>query len=139
MIGTASEGREGVRKHFLASQHYLENALEMLTDQEAAKASELIWGSMAQALQAVAASRSMQLSSHRSLRWFASAVAKELDDRALVDGFGQAELLHSNFHEVDLTTEDVVTLLDPVRQAIAKLLSLIPEELVPEPPHESLP
>jgi hypothetical protein len=129
----ATEARESVEKHFLSSRHYLENALVMLNDQEAAKASEFLWGSLAQALQAVAASRNIHLSSHRSLRWFVSNLARELNDRALLDGFWRAQALHSNFHEVDLTVEDVAGVVDPIRTAVSRLLALIPNEPVQEP------
>ncbi len=125
--------QETVKKYISASRHYLENALLMLNNQEAAKASELLWGSLAQALQAVAASRNIHLSNHRSLRWFVSTLARELNDRALLDGFRQAEALHSNFHEVDLSVEDVAGTVDPIRTTVSRVLALIPSELVQEP------
>lgn len=124
---------ETVKKYVFASRHYLENALLMLNNQEAAKASELLWGSVAQALQAVAASRNIRLSNHRSLSWFVSSLARELNDRALLDGFWRAQALHSNFHEVDLTVEDVAGVVDHIRTAVSKLLALIPSELTLEP------
>lgn len=128
-----TEARETVQKHVLASLHYLENALVMLNNQEAAKASELLWGSIAQAMHAVAASRGVSLSNHRSLRWFMSTLAKELNDRTLLNGFWQAEALHSNFHEVDLTPQDVAVVVEPIRTTVSKLLSLVPKEFLQEP------
>lgn len=129
----ATEARENVEKHVFASLHYLENALVMLNDQEAAKASEFLWGGVAQALHAVAASRNVHLSNHRSLRWFVSTLARELNDRTLLDGFRQAEALHSNFHEVDLAVEDVAVVADPIRESVSRLLALVPSELIREP------
>lgn len=125
--------QETVKRYVLASRHYLENALVMLNNQEAPKASEFLWGSVAQALQAVAASRNIRLSNHRSLRWFVSTLARELNDRTLLDGFGQAQVLHSNFHEVDLAVEDVAVVVDPIRGLVSRLLALIPNELIREP------
>lgn len=128
-----AEARERVKRYVLALLHYLENALVTLNVGEAAKAGELLWGSMAQAVQAVAASRGKPLVNHRSLRWFVSTLAKEVNDRSIADGFFHAEHLHSNFHEVDLAPEDVALVVEPIRTAVSKLLSLIPKELVQEP------
>jgi len=128
-----TQAQENVRKHVRASLQYLENALAMLNKGEAAKAGELLWGSVAQALEAVAVSRDLSLANHRSLRWFASNLARELNDRTLANGYWQAEALHSNFHAVDLTAEDVSELVEPIRTTVAKLLALIPPELVQEP------
>ncbi len=125
-----TESRDKVVKYRDASRHYLENALVMLEKGEASKAGELLWGSVAQALQAVAAVRGTRLANHRSLRWFASNVAKELGDRSISNGFWQAEALHSNFHEVELTPEEVASTVDSITEAASRLLALIPEELV---------
>ena len=127
------EARETIRKYVLASLHYMENALIMLDNREAGKASELLWGSMAEALQAVAASRDIRLKNHRSLRWFMAELSKELGDKSIVDGYYHAERLHTNFHEVDLTPEDIALVLEPIRETVKKLLDLIPKELVNEP------
>lgn len=127
------EARETIRKYVLASLHYMENALVMLNNREAEKAGELLWGSMSEALQAVAISRNIRLKNHRSLRWFVAELTKELEDKSIVAAFYQAENLHTNFHEVDLTPEDVVMVLEPIRITVKKLLDLIPKELVNEP------
>jgi hypothetical protein len=129
------EAREITRKYVLASLHYMENALIMLNKQEAGKASELLWGSMAEALQAVAVSRNknIRLKNHRSLRWFTAELSKELGDKSIVAAFYQAEHLHSNFHEVELTAQEVSMVLEPIRDTVKKLLDLIPKELVNEP------
>lgn len=128
-----AEARDTVRKYVLASKHYMENALLMLNSRDAGKASELLWGSMAEALQAVAAFRGKRLSSHRSLRWFVARLSKELDNKSIVEAFYQAEALHSNFHEVEFNPEDVAMVLEPIRTTVAYLLDLVPRELVNEP------
>lgn len=128
-----TEARYAVNKYIKASLHYMENALLMLRNKDAGKASELLWGSMAEALQAVAASRGKHLANHRSLHWFVAQLGKELEDKDLVAAFYQAEALHSNFHEVELTIEDVAINLEPIRTTVLKLLKLIPSELLDEP------
>ena len=121
-----TDAREHLQRYVTSSVRYLENALDSLQRREAGKASELLWGSIAEALQAVAASRSMRLTNHRSLRYFASQLAKELNDRSINDSFVFAERLHSNFHEVELEAEDVAAVVDPIRETVSKLLKLIP-------------
>lgn len=111
----------------------MENALLTLNSGEPGKAGELLWGSMAEALQAVAASRGIPLKNHRSLHWFVGALGKELNDRSIIEAFYEAEDLHSNFHEVELSTEDVALLVQPIREAVNKLFGLIPKELIEEP------
>jgi NDP-sugar pyrophosphorylase family protein len=124
------EARDSIRKHVLASMEYMENGLLMLNKQEAGKASELLWGGVSQALEAVAESRNVRLSNHRSLRYFVSELSRETGDRSINDAFYQAESLHGNFHSIDMTVEDVVTNIDAIRELVSKLLSMVPLELV---------
>ena len=127
------EAQKLIRKYVLSSLQYLENGQLMLLKGEAGKAGEFLWGSIAQSLHALAASKNMpQLRSHRSLRYFVSTVSREINDRRLNEVFWQAEKLHSNFHEVDLTTEEIAEFVEPIREAVQKLHSLIPAELVSE-------
>lgn len=116
-----------------ASLHYMENALLTLRSHDPGKASELLWGSVAEALQAVAASRGKRLTNHRSLHWFVGVLSKELGDEGMVTAFYSAEALHSNFHEVEYSTEDVARAVQPIRKLVARLLDLIPKELLTEP------
>ena len=115
----------------------MENALVFLQKGEAGKAGEFLWGSVAEALQAVATSRGMHLANHRSLRYFAGVIAKELGDAALAQGFSDADRLHSNFYEVELELADVAAVLEPIRTTVAKLLALIPPEALREESQEA--
>lgn len=125
-----TEASEEVRRYVVASLHYLENALLTLNSQDVGKASELFWGSVAEAVHAVAASRGVRLRNHRSLRWFVSTLSRELGDRTIMDGFTHAEYLHTNFHQVELSQEDVAVVVEPIRTTVSRLLSLVPKELV---------
>jgi hypothetical protein len=122
---------EATQRYAAAAVHYLENALTLLQRREAGKAGEFLWGSMAQALQAVAASKGKYLANHRSLRWFANTIAKELRDLEVAKSYQIAERLHSNFHEVELEPEDVDIAVEPIRSTVQKLLRLIPKEILP--------
>lgn len=124
-----NKGIESIKRHFQVSLHYLENGQIMLNKGEAGKASELLWGSVAQALEAVAESRNFKLANHRSLRWLAAELSRETNDKSINNIFYQAEALHSNFHTVELTVQEVATNVEAIRDLVSKLLSLIPSEL----------
>jgi hypothetical protein len=119
---------ELLEKHKAQSMHYLENAYKFIDAGDAEKASEFLWGSMAQAIKAVAATKELALKSHRDLWDYADALSKELGDKSIYDSFLHANSLHSNFYECELELKDVIRVAEEVRTTIAKLLSLIPTE-----------
>jgi len=125
-----NEVKDSVRKHIRASLEYMENGQLMLKKQEVGKASELLWGGVAQALEALAESRNIRLSNHRSLRWFVAELSRDTGDKSINNIFYQAEALHGNFHSVDMTAQDVATNVNAIRDLVSKLLSMIPPELV---------
>ena len=128
----SNEASDSIRKHVLASLQYMENGQLMLNKQQAGKAGELLWGGVSQALEALAETRNMRLANHRSLRYFVGELSREMGDRSISDAFYQAEALHSNFHSVDLSVENVAANVDAIRELVSKLLSMIPPESVNE-------
>lgn len=124
----SSEMKRAAAKYKIQSSHYLENAFVAIEAGDLEKASEFIWGSMAQALKAVAASREIQIRSHKQLRDYAMELARVLNDKTIRDSFERAQSLHSNFYESGLLLEDVAMGAEDVRKTVAKLLSLIPKE-----------
>ena len=97
-----------VTEHFQAqSEHYYENALKFIRQGETQKAAELLWGSIAEALKAVAASRGLRLRNHREIWEYARELARELSDESIFDGFREAYSLHTDFYEAELTVDDV--------------------------------
>ncbi len=121
--------KETVTRHMASSRQYLENAVGLLRNNEPHKAGEMLWGAISQALHAVAASRGIPLTTHKSLRHFVSSLVRERSDQDLATTFRAAESLHSDFYEVELEVEDVGALTEPIRRAVANLMSLIPQEL----------
>lgn len=119
---------EQLKKHRAQSIRYLENAYKFIDAGDTEKASEFLWGSMAQALKAVAATKEVTLKSHSLLRDYAAQLSKELSDKSIYDYFLHAESLHSNFYESTLELKDVVRIADDVRMTVGNLLSRIPEE-----------
>ena len=122
------EIKERIKRYKAQSSHYLENAFIAIEDGNLEKASEFLWGGMAQALKAVAASKEIQIRSHKQLRDYAMELAKALQDDDIRHAFNNAQSLHSNFYESGLILEDVVMGAEDVKATVAKLLSLILEE-----------
>ncbi len=119
-----------LRRHVFHSRQYLENALLALRNDEAGKAGELLWGSVAQAVHAVAASRNRRLNTHRELKNFVIQLSIDLADEGLRTDFLLAESLHHNFYEVQQEPKDINLVLPAVHELVQKLFHLIPPELL---------
>lgn len=130
-------GHLAVYRYVASSHHYLENALVHLQANEASKAGEFLWGAIAESLHALAASRNINLRTHKQLRQFVGALSKELQDNTISLGFKIAEALHSNYYEAEYEVEDVEWDVDPIRQAIDRTLILIPPELMSQPEEDT--
>lgn len=110
------------------SLHYLNNAFASIEAGEAEKAGEFLWGSIAEALKAVAASKGMELESHAKLWRYAQALAKEMGDKAIYNVFALASSLHKNFYESGLDLKDVSIQAQDIKAMVEKLLGLISED-----------
>jgi len=122
------EAKERIKKYKTQSVHYFENALKFIAAGDAEKASEFLWGSMAQALKAVAGSRDIRLKSHKDVRNYAMELARTLRDDNIRHAFDYAQSLHSNFYESGLLLEDVAIAAEDVKKVVVNLLNLIPDE-----------
>ena len=121
---------EKVRKLRDLSIHYFGNAIRFLKLGELEKASEFLWGSIAESLKAIAATKAIELKSHEDIREYARQVSKELQDEGVWYVFDQAQGLHSNFYESGLKKEYVEMSAENVRKVLSVLNSLLPEELI---------
>ena len=104
------------------------NAAAFMRKGDTGKASEFLWGSIAEAVKAVAASKGITFHTHRRLKEYASELARELQDKSISDAFNKAESLHFNFYESELELKDVRRMAEDIRIAVGKLLSLISGE-----------
>ena len=118
-----------VQNHAVHSTQYIENALLALRNREAGKAGELLWGSVAQALEAVATYNSLAIRSHRDLKNFAIQISRDLDDESLISDFIVAESLHHNFYDVQQEPSDIEILVPTIRGLVTKLIDLIPSQI----------
>lgn len=116
-----------MEKYETQSIHYLENAFSFLRGGDVEKASEFLWGSIAEAIKAVAVSKGIVLESHDELRTYTRELAKALGDKSIWDAFYHANSLHSNFYESRLKLEEVDLFAQEVRAAVGKLFRLLPK------------
>ena len=115
------------------SRQYLSNALLALQNDEAGKAGELLWGSVVEALQAVAAYRNRPIRTHRELKNFAIQLARDLNDQTIEKDFIVAESLHHNFYVVQQEPSDIAIVIPTVQQLVTMLLALMPPEAHRQP------
>jgi hypothetical protein len=127
-----TESIAALQSYILHSRQYLENALLALQNGEAGKAGELLWGSVAEALQAVAAYTNRPVKTHRGLKFFAIQLARELNDETIKEGFVMAESLHHNFYDVQQEPGDIELVVPIVQGLVTKLFSLIPLDRIEE-------
>lgn len=110
---------------------YLNNASEEIGKQKYEKASEFLWGSVAEALKAVLMARKgFRIKSHGELWDVARELSKEYCDEDIYVVFREANSLHSNFYEVSLKEEDVMISFERVRILVGKLLDIARFELI---------
>jgi len=118
---------ETAQRYKSQSIHYLENVYSSLDAGDAEKAGEFLWGSMAEALKAVAASEGRELKAHWEIGDYARELAKKREDKSIWYAYTDASYFHHGFYEAGLTIDDVRLRLDGVRETIRKLLEPVLE------------
>ena len=90
----------------------------------------VLWGSLAQAIKAVAALRKINLPTPGAIWEFTRQLCQEIGDSSLFDAFKDANRLHANFYEAGMTREMVIDSEVTIRQGVARLIGLIPPEVM---------
>ena len=109
-------------EHYQAlSDKYLEEAKELLSKGDLIQASEKFWGATASAIKMVGAKRGLKLKKHGSLWSLVDTLAKESRDRDILRFFGEANTLHRNFYENEMTETAVETLAEDIEKLIERL------------------
>ena len=108
-----------------ASQRFLAQAKQELAAGDLQQASEKGWGAAAQMLKAIAEQRGWEHNRHRHYLRIASRLRAETGDGDIRRLFGGASLLHENFYENDMETDDVADGLDDVEALMDKLIPLL--------------
>jgi len=110
---------------------YLNNANEEIKKKNYEKASEFLWGSVAEALKALLMARKgFKIKSHSEFWDVARELSKEYGDKDIYIVFREANSLHSNFYEVSLKEEDVMISFEHIRMLVGKLLNITRSELI---------
>jgi len=117
-----------VKKYAGQSRHYLLNASKFIDAGDSEKASEFLWGSLAEAVKAVVLSKGFQLKKHGEIWTYVENLTKELEDKGIYDAFRHAHDLHINFYESDIELRGVRRMAEDIKVVQDKLLNLIPGE-----------
>ena len=108
-----------------ASERFLAQARQELSDGDLPQASEKGWGAAAQILKAVAEQRGWDHGKHRHLSRVASRLRAELGDGDVFTFYMVADALHGNFYEDEYAAADIAEALDKVETLIDKLVPLL--------------
>jgi len=103
------------------SGKYLAEAKEFLNRGDTVQASEKFWGAAALAVKTVAAKKGIKLEKHGSLWSFVDKLSKESGDEDILRFFGEANALHRNFYESEMTPKAVGVLSTDIEKLITKL------------------
>lgn len=117
-----SDFKEKNERYAKLSLHYSKNAQKFLKNKEYEKASEMMWGSMACILKAVAASNDTDIRKHGHLFGFAEKLSKELNDPEIYTAFSLANNLHTNFYESNLDEKTLLKMINKIAKVIGKLM-----------------
>jgi hypothetical protein len=103
------------------SEKYLAEAKELLSAGDLVQASEKLWGASALAVKSEAAKRGLQLEKHGALWGFVDRLSIERGDEELFKFFGEANALHRNFYEDEMTHKAIEVIARDIEKLIAKL------------------
>lgn len=110
------------------AKKYLSQAKELLGSKEYTKCGEMFWEAAAGMVKAVAASRGVELKTHRQVWGYVAEVARETGDKEITKLFHVADVLHTNFYEDALPAEVVASDADFVEALIHKLEKILTVE-----------
>ncbi len=111
--------REG--QYSKLSDKYLEDAEALLREGDYVQASEKFWGAAALTVKTVAASKGVELSSHREIWGFVNRLRDELNEPELNRLFSIASALHQNFYEDWLPPGTVADNGEAVKEFVSRL------------------
>lgn len=102
--------------------HYSHNAEHYIQTKELQKASEMIWGALSCTLKTVAAKHDKEIKSHKQLGEFARELAKNENNKDILNAYSHASTLHQNFYESNLDEKTIRIFIDDIRKIIGKLM-----------------
>ena len=122
--------KERAEAYLSQSLRYLENADEALKSGDPDKAGEFLWGSVATAFKALLMAKKGEIIRSHSQFWdVARELTRKTGDKTVYMNFREANLLHSNFYDSKLTSEDIKISSSKIIDLVKKLIDLIKETL----------
>lgn len=113
--------------------HYFSNAQDMIKKGEIRKASEMLWGAIAQEIKFLASLRSVQLRSHKNIKEFVKQIAKEERNEKIYETLLELESLHRYFYDEDIMdAEDFPMYYDKVKKFL-EILEDVSKKLYKSP------
>ena len=103
------------------SEKYLAEAKEFLSKGDLVQTSEKLWGATALTVKTIAAKRGLKLEKHGSLWHFVTEISEEKRDKDIIRFFSEANSLHRNFYENELTKKAIESMAEDIEELIAKL------------------
>jgi len=135
-VVSVEERKERAEAYLNQSLSYLENASKALANGYPEKSGEFLWGGVATALKALAmAKKGVELRKHRQIWGLAHEFVRETGDTQLYGAYREADSLHKNFYEGELSAEDIKMSAAKIGELITKLKALV-EEALKEPASE---
>ena len=110
--------------HIETATDFLVRAQAYLAAGDLLQASEKGWGAAAQAVKAVAESRGWDHNGHRQLHQTIRRLVDETGQSDMRDGFNAANVLHANFYDGFLETQDISENLERVEFLVGQLRPL---------------
>ena len=100
---------------------YWGNALKYVGEGKFSKASELLWGAVAQSIKAAGAMRDISITSHSKFFYFMRELSKELEDEELYKSFLFLNDLHKNFYDEYIGPAESQIYLKEARKFLQKI------------------
>ena len=116
---------ELVEQYKTTADHYLAKAAQLWNKSEIRKASEMLWGAIAQYLKALAACKGQAISTHRKFYPFVRQLAKERKNPYLRKEFVELGLLHNNFYDEEIPPEDFGTYYHRTKAYLRQINGLV--------------
>lgn len=118
---------EQVKEHLERSSTYWRQAQEHHKRGETEKTTELAWGSVTQAIMALALARgNRRLRTHREVKAYTKNAATQLGDKELAELFADGEAAHANFYQDFMDEQEVRDIIAKMGKLLEKIHRLMP-------------
>lgn len=129
-MGLLLASSDPVTVYLQTRDEYFGNAEVLLGKGEERKASEMLWGAIAQGVKALAASRNIILETHSRLFEFVREVARECKRRDIYETFLELQVLHGNFYDTAIPAEALLSYFRRARTFLLELEGLIRRDVL---------